>query len=253
MAAAATTPPPQEQQQEQPQQPPAVVLHRLRAVPLTPSTFAPYGRVIGAADDGTPFSREEQTLPLDLSQGPPRLYMMRLPERGRRFHRITFHARVTQCLGVVQPGVPWYLAVAKPTGSAARFPRPQDVAAFRIPHGVLVRLHAATWHAGPLFDGGFALGPPPRDAEEACARAMERGGEVGVPGGREGGAKGGGVGGGGGEGGIGSAKTPPPLSLDFFNLELSDTNVTDHNTHDYSLSGDGVGAASGVVFEVVDD
>lgn len=27
---------------------------------------------------------------------------MRLPARGRRFHRITYHARVTQCLGGLQ-------------------------------------------------------------------------------------------------------------------------------------------------------
>ena len=31
-----------------------------------------------------------------------RFYIMRLPRRGRRFERITFHARVTQCLGGLQ-------------------------------------------------------------------------------------------------------------------------------------------------------
>ena len=37
-----------------------------------------------------------------------------------------------------------------------------------------------------------------------------------------------------------------PSAIDFFNLELSDTNVTDHNTHDYRRS-------NGLEFEVVDD
>lgn len=32
---------------------------------------------------------------------------------------------------------------------------------------------------------------------------------------------------------------------DFYNLELSDTNVTDHNTHDYT-------AAEGLAYEVAD-
>ncbi len=34
--------------------------------------------------------------------------------------------------------------------------------------------------------------------------------------------------------------------MDFYNLELSDTNVTDHNTHDYRRS-------NGLEFEVVDE
>lgn len=47
----------------------------------------------------------------------------------------------------------------------------------RIPPGNFIKLHAGTWHAGPLFEG-----------EDSMA---------------------------------------------FYNLELSDTNVTDHNTHIY--------------------
>lgn len=47
---------------------------------------------------------------------------MRLPQRGRRFHRITFHAKVTQCLGSLQPGH-WYLTVAKPTMSVEQYPK----------------------------------------------------------------------------------------------------------------------------------
>ena len=58
--------------------------------------------------------------------------------------------QVTQCLGGLQPA-PWYLAVAAPSGSAAAWPRPGDLRAFRVPHGAFVKLHAGTWHAGPLF------------------------------------------------------------------------------------------------------
>lgn len=34
----------------------------------------------------------------------PRFYIMRLPARGLRFHRITYHGKVTQCLGSLTPG-----------------------------------------------------------------------------------------------------------------------------------------------------
>ena len=106
-----------------------------------------------------------------------RLYIMRLPPTGMSFDRITYHGHVTQCLGGIQD-MPWYLSVAAPTGSVDKPPQPDDITAFRIPHGVFVKLHVGTWHAGPLFEA-----------------------EGAVP---------------------------------FANLELSDTNVVDHNTHHYS-------------------
>jgi len=255
---------------------PQAVVHRLRAVPLTPQAFAPFGRVVGAKDDGAVFSAEADAA-LDLSKGSPRLYVMRLPERGRAFSRITHHARVTQCLGSVQPGVRWYLCVAEATVTAATataaaaaaatataataatggqgpapaaavpgapFPRPGDITAFRIPHGVLVQLRAGTWHAGPLFDGGLPLGAPPADAAEACAQAREA---------EEARAAGGAAGGAAARAAPAAAAAGSGLFLDFFNLELTDTNVTDHNTRDYAALGDGEGAQSGVSFEVVDD
>lgn len=145
---------------------------------------------------------------------------MNLPHRGRCFDRITYHAQCTQCLGALAPVAPWYLVVAAPTHSVDAYPGtevrarrclawlcgtalclpcsrltsvlarllwdPQDLHAFRIPHGVFVKLEQGTWHAGPLFDG-------------------------------------------------------PEQS--FYNLELADTNVTDHNAHSY---GKGAG------YEVVD-
>ena len=71
----------------------------------------------------------------------------------------------------------------------SRYPQEQDLTAFRIPSNCFVKLHAGTWHAGPLF--------------------------------------------------------PEPDKVNFYNLELSDTNVIDHNTHRY-LQGDGI------VFELQD-
>lgn len=49
----------------------------------------------------------------------PRLYIMSLPARpSLSFDRITYHARVSQCLASLDGAwAPWYLAVAAPTGS----------------------------------------------------------------------------------------------------------------------------------------
>eukprot|EP00887_Chlorella_sp_A99_P000122 scaffold16.g122.t1 len=121
-------------------------------------------QVVAPTEDGKPFDEEDAQL--ELSAGLPRFYIMRLPPRGRRFSRITYHARVTQCLGGVQPRA-WYLGVAVPTLSLDRPPAQADLVAFRIPHGVCIKLHRGTWHAGersarrdaltgaggPLFDG----------------------------------------------------------------------------------------------------
>ncbi len=62
--------------------------------------FAMLLQLVGANDDGKLF--DEQDAQLDLSAGQPRFYIMRLPRRGRRFERITYHAQVTQCLGGLQ-------------------------------------------------------------------------------------------------------------------------------------------------------
>ena len=41
--------------------------------------------------------------------------------------------------------------MAAPSGSVEAFPTEEDLAVFRIPSGTFVKLHAGTWHAGPLF------------------------------------------------------------------------------------------------------
>lgn len=159
---------------------------QLKAVDITEDNFKPFGQLVGPTDDGKQFDGEDAQL--DLSQGQPRFYIMRLPARGRTFECITFHGKVTQCLGELQPASPWFLVVARSTRSAEQYPQEADLTAFRIPHGVFVKMHAGSWHAGPLFDGP---------------------------------------------------------SADFYNLELCDTNVVDHNTHDY-------GQQQGLAFQIVD-
>ncbi|KAK9828888.1 hypothetical protein WJX72_002590 [[Myrmecia] bisecta] len=117
---------------------------------ITADNFKLFGQVIAATDDGKLFDQTDAQLVLD--QGTPRLYIMRLPKRGgRTFDRITYHGRVTQCLGAMTRET-WYLAVAAPTLSLDKPPKPEDIHAFRIPFGTHIKLHIGTWHAGPLFD-----------------------------------------------------------------------------------------------------
>lgn len=71
----------------------------LQPIPIDAESFAPFGQVIAPGRDGTPFSADDAQL--DLSHGTPRLYIMRLHERGLRFDRITRHIRVTQCLAAM--------------------------------------------------------------------------------------------------------------------------------------------------------
>jgi ureidoglycolate lyase len=142
--------------------------------PITREAFAPFGDLITPSQDGVPFGPADAKL--DLTQGTPRLYIMRLPPRGLVFRQITCHRGVTQCLAALG-GKSWYLGVAPPKGADDPTAEPAlaDIAGFLIPGNVAVKLHRGTWHAGPFFE----------DAE-----------------------------------------------IDFLNLELSDTNETDHqNSH----------------------
>jgi len=85
---------------------------KLRAVEATPESFAPFGQVIAASPDGDQFGPHDAQL--DLSRGIPRFYIMRLQDRPLKFSSITHHASVTQCLGSIG-GQDWYLGVAKPS------------------------------------------------------------------------------------------------------------------------------------------
>ena len=116
----------------------------LEVVDLTPEAFSPFGTVGVPLGDG---AHGRGDVALDLSQGRPRFYIMRLEGRGLGFDRMARHNRVTQCLGTTD-GLPWLIAVA-PAGVAA--PTIADIRAFRIPPDQFIALAHGTWHAGPYF------------------------------------------------------------------------------------------------------
>ncbi|UBF26065.1 ureidoglycolate lyase [Kovacikia minuta CCNUW1] len=144
------------------------LLRKIAAQPVTAELFQPYGQVIMASEDGKPYGSEDAQL--QLQNGTPRFYIMRLRDRGRKFHRITRHLRCTQCLGSLE-GKDWWIGVAPP--SEAALPNWEEVRIFQIPGNCFIKLEVGTWHAGPYFHHA---------------------------------------------------------SVDFYNLELSDTNITDHDT-----------------------
>ena len=133
-----------------------------------PDNIAPYGTLITAGADGAPFGPGDATL--NLGQGTPRFYIMRLTARPLMIHGITRHSRVTQCLASTN-GADWFIGLAPPSPGHDAPVDPIQI--FRIPGGTALALNAGTWHAGPYF-------------------------------------------------------TAP--TQDFFNLELHDTNETDHHT-----------------------
>lgn len=116
---------------------------RLEPADLTPEAFAPFGTVGLPQADGA----RHADVSLDLSQGRPRFYIMRLDGRGLGFDRMARHDRVTQCLGTTD-GRPWLIAVAP---AAVKAPTAADIRAFRIPPDRFIALAHGTWHAGPYF------------------------------------------------------------------------------------------------------
>ena len=133
--------------------------HMLDVRELTAEAFAPYGQVIaplrtggqGAETGYDPeTSAREDGRCMIHSRGSP-LPRTSFAHVGLGFTRIARHRRVTQCLGSLG-GKEWLIGVAPPgdLGDDAR-PRIEDIAAFRVPGDRLIKLHVATWHAGPHF------------------------------------------------------------------------------------------------------
>lgn len=130
----------------------------LPAQMLEPKTFAPYGEIIRPrAADGQfaknpcdPETSAEEAK-LTLTNGTPRLWIMKLKKNGLVFASMARHRRVSQYLGSMQ-GKEWFIAVAPPNDLAdGTKPDPDHIAAFRIPGDCIIKLHVATWHAGPHF------------------------------------------------------------------------------------------------------
>lgn len=150
-------------------------VQHLQAKWITPENFRPYGQVIFPCEDGKNFDvQDAQFAQLNLQNGTPRFYIMRLQQRKRKFAKITRHLQCTQCLGSLA-GKDWLIAVCPPDNDLSQ-PMLEEIAAFRIPGNCFIKLNQGTWHAGPYFEHEF---------------------------------------------------------VDFYNLELADTNLVDHFTHDF--------------------
>ncbi|MFI5021661.1 MAG: ureidoglycolate lyase [Alphaproteobacteria bacterium] len=130
----------------------------IRVHDLSPDAFAPYGEVIRpfrAAGQGVETAYDPMTsaaeAKLVLLNGQPRLWIMHLCRVGVKFSKIARHRKVTQCLGSLQ-GKAWLIAVAPPgdLSDSAR-PRLEEIVGFRVPGDCAIKLHTATWHAGPHF------------------------------------------------------------------------------------------------------
>jgi ureidoglycolate hydrolase len=129
--------------------------HTLDIRELTAAAFAPYGEIVAPLRTGGQGSHDRETASAEatlvLGNGEPRLWIMHLPHVGLGFSRIARHRRVTQCLGSLG-GKEWLIGVAPPgdLSDDAR-PRVEDIVAFRVPGDRVIKLHVATWHAGPHF------------------------------------------------------------------------------------------------------
>lgn len=154
----------------------AKLVKQLNAQWIAPESFQPYGQVIQASIDSKAYDSTDAQLVLQ--NGIPRLYIMRLHRKGRKFHTITRHIKCTQCLGSLE-GKDWLIAVAPPTDASQ--PLLEEIVAFRIPGNCFIKLDIGTWHAGPYFEHEF---------------------------------------------------------VDFYNLELSDTNINDHDTYNFGETED---------------
>src|ERR1700737_1013692 len=82
-------------------------MKKLPVPSLTRAPFPPFGPIGMPIGDG---GHAAGDVPLDLSQGRPRFYIMRLEQRGLAFDWMARHKRVTQCLGTTD-GRPLLIAV----------------------------------------------------------------------------------------------------------------------------------------------
>ncbi|XP_042511557.1 uncharacterized protein LOC122086662 isoform X1 [Macadamia integrifolia] len=168
------------------------------AIEATPESFKEFGQVIEVTPDGQEFGPQDAQL--DLSRGIPRFYIMHLETRPLKFSSITHHAKVTQCLGSVGGHV-WYLGVAKRS---------------------IVDLEKTVPHANQEVVqskcGHYYVPPHPDDVHVfriTGPKFLKLN--------------------------IGTWHAGPLFkaeTMDFYNLELSNTNVVDHTTH-YFKDGTG--------------
>ncbi|KAJ3675580.1 hypothetical protein LUZ60_004622 [Juncus effusus] len=180
---------------------------KLKAIEATPESFAPFGQVISSSSDGDEFGPHDAQL--DLSRGIPRFYIMKLEDRKLKFSTITHHASVTQCLGSIG-GQDWYLGLSK--ASILEDQSAND----NSDKGKTVKKSAC---------GHFYLPPNP---DEVCVFRVSGSKFLKLN-----------------KGTWHAGPLFKEKSMDFYNLELSNTNVVDHTTHDFHRE-------DGVIFLIVD-
>ena len=128
---------------------------QVTATPLSSEAFAPFGQAIWPESEALDWQPSDAEL--DLNQGLPRLYLMRLAAKPLRVQELAAHRQVTQCLGVMEP-YPWQIAVAPASHSAEQpIDATTEVRAFTVPPLCILKLHRGTWHAGPLFESPAEL------------------------------------------------------------------------------------------------
>ncbi|XP_068644492.1 uncharacterized protein [Aristolochia californica] len=169
----------------------------LKALEATPETFQEFGQVIEASPDGHEFGSTDAQL--ELHRGIPRLYIMHIQDRKLKFSKITHHAKVTQCLGSIG-GEEWYLGVAK----ASILDENRN--GTEMGNNVVKSKH------------GHYYGPPAADDVHVFRIVGPKFLKLNV----------------------GTWHAGPLFrakEMDFYNLELSNTNVVDHTTHDFADDG----------------
>ncbi|KAG4151723.1 hypothetical protein ERO13_D04G083000v2 [Gossypium hirsutum] len=176
---------------------------KLKPIEATPESFKEFGQVIEASPDGAEFGPTDAQL--DLSKGIPRFYIMNLQNRPLKFSTITHHASVTQCLGSIGGHV-WYLGIAKPSLVDSEEVKNEK-------GKIAVQSRCGHFYVPPAIDNVHVFrisGPKFIKLNRGTWHAG-------------------------------------PLfkadAMDFYNLELSNTNVVDHTTHVFKKE-------NGVIFSI---
>ncbi|XP_021295479.1 uncharacterized protein LOC110425034 isoform X3 [Herrania umbratica] len=166
---------------------------KLKAIEVTPESFQEYGQVIEASPDGEEFGPKDAQL--DLNKGIPRFYLMHLQDQPLEFSITTHHASVTQCLGSIGGDV-WYIGIAKPSI--------MDSEEISSDNGkILMQSHCGHFYVPPAVDDVRVF-----RISGLKFLKLNRGTWHAGP--------------------LFKAE-----AMDFYNLELSNTNVVDRTTHDF--------------------
>ena len=131
---------------------------KLPAQTLERKAFAPYGEIISPRTSSAETGVEEPKL--ILTNGTPRLWIMKLKKRRLVFADMARHRRVSQCLGSMQ-GKEWFIGVAPPNDPAdGTRPELDRIVAFRIPGDRLIKLHVGSGtlaHSSSMTSACFSI------------------------------------------------------------------------------------------------